>query len=371
MEKDKDKFKARELVSNQGDQLLHFMINVVKFNAALFSLTDQPSHSNRSALAVMIDFVYCLSKDVPASSHIDDLYELIYDFLNVVLSYSSLPPDSLDKFIVILCKGVDKQNSSKCDQIMKNLLGTHRGFRSLHSLLHIVEDETNYAENHQLLVGAIYFLSHSLWGELAHKAKNSSVSTNTVLPIFKRLLQNRFTSTADILLGVGQAIEKILKLMIPSGLTDEAKEVSSLKATPSLPDSMLEQANEIMYEYTWEVILDLCALVLYHHNNDSSCRESAQLEQLVKFIVQFFLDNILNDKYAQWNDQVLKHEQDKSIVMLLINHHFMEKMFRIIESGLQVRFVLFSFYLYIFKCSRFYQIIPFLCCFVINYSSLV
>lgn len=256
--------------------------------------------------------------------------EKIYEFFNVILSYGHLPNqfDNLSQVVIVVCNGVNKKNLfNTCQKIMRNLLGTHLGFACLSTLMHIIEDQTNYTEP-ALIRGAVYFLVHSLWGDL--HTKKATLSPNTVLPAFKNLLENEQIASPYISLEITSGIHIFLSSVINP--TKNANKL--LERRPSLMPEDPHVAG-IVSEWTWSLVLDVCHNLVYCIVvKEQEFKEAKELVSMIQLLIEALKD--LVSKVLSIND-LAENEQmsnDAVSLVLLMNENFISKLFDIIELGI-------------------------------------
>lgn len=322
--------KVKKLSWDVQKNFLKFMTDLVKYNAAHIS------SEKSQALCIMIQYTCQLAFE---STIIEEL-EKIFDFLNVVLSYGHLPSDSLSQFVIVVCIGINNPNLfSTCYQIMRNLLGTHLGFACLNTLLHIIEDQTNYTE-HVLIRGAVYFLVHSMWCELYNE--RVTLSPNTVLPAFKNLLENDQIATPTISLEIASGILCFLQSAIPT--SSSHKQVSH-GCRPSQPftgatvcSEELSEVPTIVFEWTWELVLSVCHELI---NGIVNSRTQVTPKDLLS-VIQLLIENLnlliqtvlsLTDSTRNENLQ-MTHNEFVSLTLLGSNEAFIQKIFIVLELGI-------------------------------------
>lgn len=300
IEKQDGKWKIRKLSLNGQLEFLCFLINLIKFNAALIA-QDSPQ-----ALTSMIQYACQLAFE--SDSH--DELDLVYELLDVVLCRTHLPSNTVSNFVIVLCVGInDTSLFNISNRIMRNLIRTYLGFSCLSTLHHLIEDETNY-QDRMLIRGAVFFLVHALWGDLANE--NTSLSPNTILPAFKSLIENEVITSPFILLEMANGIHMFL-LSLENMKT---KEYSN------------ETTCEIVFEYTWELVLDICHALL--HKVSIATVESKELTEMIRLIINLFnnfLDDLLPKLYVNSEQFAYKH-------YFLMNDVFLEKIFAIFEIDL-------------------------------------
>lgn len=307
IEKQDGKWMVKKLSPVEQQNFLRFMINLIKFNAALIA------HDPPQALTMMIQYVCQLSFESVSHQELS----LVYEFLDVVLCRTHLPSSTVSIFVIVLCVGVnDSSLFERSNKIMKNLIGTYLGFSCLSTLHHLIEDETNYQDT-VLMRGAVYFLVQALWGKLANE--NSSLSANTILPAFKNLIENDTITSPYIMLEMANGIRAFL-LSLEEKTTD---------------GTVYEIVKEVVFEYTWEMILDNCHALIFKYNSMEFVKnESTDLNRMICTIIEMlftFIDQLLPKMYQ---DEREEGEKLSYKHYFLLNDGFLEKIFAIFEINL-------------------------------------
>ncbi|KAI2800138.1 Tuberous sclerosis 2-like protein [Blomia tropicalis] len=310
--------KVKKLPTDVQVKLLTLMTNLVRYNASIMS----------QALSLMIQYSCQLAFE---SSNIEEL-KAIYDFLNVVLSYSHLPVDSLSQFVIVICVGVNKKEFyNNCNKLMKNLVGTYLGPATLNTLQHIIEDETNFNEK-VLIRGAVYFLVQSLWGDMIKE--KVTLSPNTVLPAFKNLILNESIASPYISLEIANGIHIFL-----SSSCETQSNIYDNRTETRTKNEFQEEAKQIIFEHTWELVLDICQILVY--NTAAKENESKELVSMIQSLIenlQDLLEKILSlNLYSSYNDNLLLLNESTSLALLISNEKFVPRIFSTLEHG--VRFL--------------------------------
>lgn len=328
-------------------KFLIFLINLIKYNAACIA-----SETGRS-LNKMIRYVCSLAY---RSESLNEL-EMIYDFLNVVLSYSHLPKETLSQFVEILCIGVNhEQLFPTCNKIMRNIIGTYLGYSCLATLHHIIEDEINFTDK-RLIRGAIYFLVQSLWGTMINE--KAMISSNMVLLAFKNLLNNNVASQ-QIALEIANGLFIFISSQM---INDNDNEINWHKLTPnsnaghihpqSIENALLsltqdQQSGEIVFRFTWDLVLDVCDILVSNHlypkidnnnhcdgdigsRNNIDCNEWNKLNNTILDILKL-LEKFIEYQFDidENGDDRLKNHEMNSLIFLM-EQNFTEKIFSIFE----------------------------------------
>ncbi|KAH9404411.1 Tuberous sclerosis 2-like protein [Tyrophagus putrescentiae] len=313
--------KVKKLPWEVQKELLQLITGLVKFNSSHIS------SNNSQALCLMIQYTCQLAfdSDLPAE------LEKIYEFFNVVLSYGHLPNqfDNLSLVVVVVCNGMNKKNLfGICQKIMRNLLGTHLGFACLRTLMHIIEDQTNYTEP-ALIRGAVYFLVHSLWGDF--HTKKATLSPNTVLPAFKNLLENEQIASPCIFLEICNGIHMFLMSVINP--TKNANKL--LQRRPSLMPEDLPEITEIVTEWTWNLVLDVCHNLVYSMIvKEDELKDNKELVSMIQLLIEALKDllsQVLSVNDFAENEQM---SNDYVSLLLLMNEDFISRLFDIIQRGI-------------------------------------
>ncbi|OTF81245.1 hypothetical protein BLA29_007616, partial [Euroglyphus maynei] len=268
----------KKLETSPKLKFLKFMINLIKYNAAYVA------SDNSKALIKMIRYVCALAYQ--AESMIE--LELIYEFLNVVLSYSHLPTETLSQFIVILCIGVNRDELYViCNKIMRNLIGTYLGYDGLTTLHHIVEDEINFSDKF-LIRGAVYFLVQSLWGDMINE--KTSISANVILPAFKILLHNDMATSPLIALEIANGIHMFIVGSINHKTSSSSLENNNSQQQLTNESSLnFIKSSEIIYQYTWDLVLDVCDILVSNYlliQHDTIVQLKSTIVSILKLLEQ-------------------------------------------------------------------------------------
>ena len=90
-------------------------------------------------------------------------FRIIFQVLDAIICYSSLPYSCLQNVIMTLCRTLNlKEFCEPSWKLMRNLLGTHLGHASIVILCFILKDET--MKEYSMLRSAISFVGMGLWG---------------------------------------------------------------------------------------------------------------------------------------------------------------------------------------------------------------
>ncbi|XP_075678387.1 TSC complex subunit tuberin isoform X3 [Dermatophagoides pteronyssinus] len=323
-------------------KFLKFMINLIKYNATYVA------SDNSKALIKMIRYVCSLAYQ---SKSIMEL-ELIYEFLNVVLSYSHLPTETLSQFIVILCIGLNRDELYIiCQKIMRNLIGTYLGYDALTTLHHIIEDEINFKDK-LLIRGAVYFLVQSLWGNMMinqNDKQKTTISANVILPSFKILLNNDMASSPLIALEIANGIQMFIidsinqKSSSSSSTILENNQRSSNESINSL------KSSNIIYQYTWDLVLDVCDMLVNNYllliQNDTTIQLKSTILSILKLLERLVFFNIItiDEHYFDDDDDNVEDivvddnngddNMEYSLRFLSNNEYYIEKIFTIFEMA--------------------------------------
>lgn len=320
-------------------KFLKFMINLIKYNAAYVA-----SDNSSKALIKMIRYVCALAYQ---SESIVEL-ELIYEFLNVVLSYSHLPNETLSQFIVILCIGINREELYViCNKIMRNLIGTYLGYDGLTTLHHIVEDEINFSDK-LLIRGAVYFLVQSLWGDMINE--KTSISANVILPAFKILLNNDMATSPLIALEIANGIHMFISGSFHSKPSLDTNRPSNANNNNNLKNESLNiiKSSEIIYQYTWDLVLDVCDILVSNHlmivnrngtnHHDTTNQLRSMILSILKLLEQIIsseinTNTIVVDDVHCGNVDVEVIDDECPLRILFDDECFTEKFFTIFEMA--------------------------------------
>ncbi|KPM09122.1 tuberin-like protein [Sarcoptes scabiei] len=274
---------------------------------------------------------------------------MIYEFLNVVLSYSHLPNEILSQSIVILCIGANRDELFPiCMKIIRNLMGTYLGFATLTTLHHIIEDEINFGDK-LLIRGAVHFLVQSIWGDLVQVTEKSGLSVTVVLPAFKMLLSNEMIVSPQISYEIADGIHCFVKNVHDNRLNknrnDENQQHQNVDPNHKTMESTViycdefqtlsSKSHDIVYHYTWDLILDICDIIVSNHlqswkatidKTNTEQNESLKVLRKILDILELF-EKLLDSEQSD----LIQQETDLSTPSF--NNECLEKIFNIFEMA--------------------------------------
>lgn len=113
----------------------------------------------------------------------EDVVSQCLDILEAVLCYSVLPQKMLNQWIAALCRTVNKEvHVQKSWDIMKKLLGTHRGHSALLLMCNILHNSCS--SDDALLRGAVFYINMGLWGSTSSNVSLFKSSPTSILQSF-------------------------------------------------------------------------------------------------------------------------------------------------------------------------------------------
>ncbi|XP_043071369.1 tuberin isoform X2 [Drosophila grimshawi] len=175
---------------------LDMMVNLIKFNAA---------HLDKDILVGIVQHacdLSCIMAD-------DDIGLQCLTILEMVIGYTIFPSEPLHQCIVTLCRTVNHARYCQSSfKIMKNLLGTQLGYRSMKMMCSILMDQERY-EDAQLLRGAVFHLNMNIFGSnMIFQVSPMIYATNVLMGFLKALHSLQVIVTYEVILSVRMVINK-------------------------------------------------------------------------------------------------------------------------------------------------------------------
>ncbi|RLU20252.1 hypothetical protein DMN91_006859 [Ooceraea biroi] len=167
----------------RGAEFLSLLVNVIKFNSAYID------EDVISGLVQSISHLCYYSNNTEVVSG-------CLEALDAIMCYSNLQSDSLQTFIIALCRSVNVETYCQTSwKIMRNLLGTHMGHCALYTMCRLLQD-VNFQRDVRLLRGAVFYINMGLWG--THRIPKLECTPASVLPSFYQIINKPFTSDAPV-----------------------------------------------------------------------------------------------------------------------------------------------------------------------------
>ncbi|CAL1267369.1 unnamed protein product [Larinioides sclopetarius] len=157
-------------------ELLAFVFNVIKFNAAY--LDDDMIES----------FIRHINKLCSYSKRDEDVQESL-SVLDAILLYSHLPKAALHLFICTLCITVNLEKFVSISwKQMRNLIGTNIGHTVIRYLCDILQDVVHHPDP-RIVRGAVYYIGNALWGP--NKVQTLTHPPSTIIPSFLKAVDRK------------------------------------------------------------------------------------------------------------------------------------------------------------------------------------
>ncbi|OXU24396.1 hypothetical protein TSAR_012885 [Trichomalopsis sarcophagae] len=230
----------------RGAEFLSLLVNVIKFNSACI---------DEDIVSGLVQYIchLCYYSNNP------EVVSASLEALDAIVCYSKLQPDSLQTFIIALCRSVNVETYCQISwKIMRNLLGTHMGHSALYKMCSLLQ-EPNFQKDVRLLRGAVFYVNMGLWG--SHRIPKLKCTPSSVLPSFHQaLLCNHPIVMYEVTLSIQRLVNKY-------GIE-------------------LEQP-------TWGIILDIIEQVIVHTENSNqpaTKQVSTSLHETINSI-EYLLDN--------------------------------------------------------------------------------
>ncbi|XP_011497969.1 PREDICTED: tuberin [Ceratosolen solmsi marchali] len=244
----------------RGADFLSLLVNVIKFNSACI---------DEDIISGLVQYIchlcyYSNSTEVVSAS---------LEALDAIVCYSKLQPDSLQTFIIALCRSVNVETYCQISwKIMRNLLGTHMGHSALYKMCYLLQ-EPNFQKDVRLLRGAVFYVNMGLWG--SHRIPKLKCTPSSVLPSFyQALLCNHPIVMYEVTLSIQRLVNKY-------GIE-------------------LEQP-------TWSIILDIIEQVIAHtesSNQPATKQVSTSLHVTISSIENLLDNNCYNGNVQRFYELV-------------------------------------------------------------------
>ncbi|XP_073996859.1 TSC complex subunit tuberin isoform X2 [Rhodnius prolixus] len=173
---------------------LDVLINIIKYNA---------SYLDEDIIGGIVQstcVLCCQSKD-------EQVVISCLQVLDTIVCYTNLPCESLPPFIATLCRTVNIEIYCPTSwKIMRNLLGTHLGHSTLHTMCKILKSDTSLCDV-GLLRGAVFYINMALWGN--KRVQTLKCTPAAVLPSFLAALRCKHTVVMyEVMLSVQRLVNK-------------------------------------------------------------------------------------------------------------------------------------------------------------------
>ncbi|XP_070391131.1 tuberin isoform X4 [Dermacentor albipictus] len=169
------KWMPEVLSAGRAQELLPLLVNVVRFNSSFLDRTTIMGFVQNTC-------ILCCRTNLELD------VQLGLELLDSVVGYGMVSADLLGHLVPTACRTVVVAPFSEPSwRLMRNLLGTHLGHRTIGYLCRLLEDRSNVCDT-TLLKGAVFFVGAALWspkavGSLQHTAAG-------VLPSLGRALDS-------------------------------------------------------------------------------------------------------------------------------------------------------------------------------------
>lgn len=169
------KWMPEVLSAGRAQELLPLLVNVVRFNSSFLDRTTIMGFVQNTC-------ILCCRTNLELD------VQLGLELLDSVVGYGMVSADLLGHLVPTACRTVVVAPFSEPSwRLMRNLLGTHLGHRTIGYLCRLLEDRSNVCDT-TLLKGAVFFVGAALWspkavGSLQHTAAG-------VLPSLGRALES-------------------------------------------------------------------------------------------------------------------------------------------------------------------------------------
>eukprot|EP00029_Vermamoeba_vermiformis_P011049 TRINITY_DN5975_c0_g1_i1.p1 TRINITY_DN5975_c0_g1~~TRINITY_DN5975_c0_g1_i1.p1 ORF type:complete len:976 (+),score=109.12 TRINITY_DN5975_c0_g1_i1:158-3085(+) len=186
-----------EWLNVESDHIKPLLTLVTKTIKYSFALIDEP---NKDLIIRRVCEISNSALDV-------EVVERCLNLLEVLVIHGTVPATCLMPMISSLCRSVNIERFSTISwQVMHAILQTHWGYQGIKCLCSLLDDSNNRSMVN-LLRGAVFFLSMSVWG--FQKVPNLNVSATTILPSLLKVLSGRqFIVAYEVVLGVKRLVKK-------------------------------------------------------------------------------------------------------------------------------------------------------------------
>ncbi|KAG7209739.1 hypothetical protein KM043_011368 [Ampulex compressa] len=178
----------------RGAEFLSLLVNVIKFNSA---------YIDEDIISGLVQYICHLCYYSNSTEVVSGCLET----LDAIVCYSNLQSDSLQTFIIALCRSVNVETYCQISwKIMRNLLGTHMGHSALYTMCRLLQD-LNFQRDVRLLRGAVFYVNMGLWG--THRIPKLECTPTSVLPSFYQALQcNHPIVMYEVTLSIQRLVNK-------------------------------------------------------------------------------------------------------------------------------------------------------------------
>ncbi|XP_015588565.1 tuberin [Cephus cinctus] len=210
----------------RGAEFLSLLVNVIKFNSA---------YIDDDIISGFVQYICHLCYYSNSTEVVSGCLEA----LDCIVCYSNLQPDSLQTFIIALCRSVNVETYCQISwKIMRKLLGTHMGHSALYTMCRLLQDQS-LQRDVRLLRGAVFYVNMGLWG--THRIPKLVCTPTSVLPSFFQALQcNHPIVMYEVTLSIQRLVNKFgLELQEPtwSIILDILEEIIAHIETSNQPAS--------------------------------------------------------------------------------------------------------------------------------------
>ncbi|XP_077266415.1 TSC complex subunit tuberin isoform X2 [Temnothorax americanus] len=244
----------------RGAEFLSLLVNVIKFNSA---------YIDEDIVSGLVQYISHLCY----YSNNTEVVSGCLETLDAIMCYSNLQSDSLQTFIIALCRSVNVETYCQTSwKIMRNLLGTHMGHCALYTMCRLLQD-TNFQRDVRLLRGAVFYVNMGLWG--THRISKLECTPASVLPSFYQALQcNHPIVMYEVTLSIQRLVNKY--------------------------------GNEL-WDPTWSIILDIIEEIITHtetSNQPATRQVSTSLHEAITNIENLMDANNYNGCIQRFYDLV-------------------------------------------------------------------
>ncbi|EFN68657.1 Tuberin [Camponotus floridanus] len=244
----------------RGAEFLSLLVNVIKFNSA---------YIDEDIVSGLVQYISHLCY----YSNNTEVVSGCLEALDAIMCYSNLQSDSLQTFIIALCRSVNVETYCQTSwKIMRNLLGTHMGHCALYTMCRLLQD-VNFQRDVRLLRGAVFYVNMGLWG--AHRIPKLECTPASVLPSFYQALQcNHPIVMYEVTLSIQRLVNKF--------------------------------GNEL-WDPTWSIILDIIEQIIIHtetSNQPATKQVSISLHETITNIESLLDANNYNGCIPRFYDLV-------------------------------------------------------------------
>ncbi|KAM0730676.1 Tuberin [Formica fusca] len=244
----------------RGAEFLSLLVNVIKFNSA---------YIDEDIVSGLVQYISHLCY----YSNNTEVVSGCLEALDAIMCYSNLQSDSLQTFIIALCRSVNVETYCQTSwKIMRNLLGTHMGHCALYTMCRLLQD-VNFQRDVRLLRGAVFYVNMGLWG--AHRIPKLECTPASVLPSFYQALQcNHPIVMYEVTLSIQRLVNKY--------------------------------GNEL-WDPTWSIILDIIEQIITHtetSNQPATRQVSISLHETITNIESLLDANNYNGCIQRFYDLV-------------------------------------------------------------------